>query len=63
MNVIEGLQYAVVGKFAYGWPELSEIRRIVPAQCGIKGECNIGYLRGKHVLIRLTLCQGFIDLS
>lgn len=51
MNVIEGLQYAVVGKLSYGWPDLQELRRIIRAQVGIKGECNIGLLRDKHVLI------------
>lgn len=63
MNLIEGLQYAVVGKFSYGWPELQELRRIIPPQYGIKGECNIGLFRDKHVLIRLTLLEDFINLS
>lgn len=31
MNMIEGLQYAVVGKFSFGWPDLNELRRIIPA--------------------------------
>lgn len=43
--------------------ELNEIRRIVPIQCGIKGECTIGYLRDRHVLIRFTLWQNFIEFS
>lgn len=60
MNGIEGLQYAVVCKFSYGWPELQELRRIILIQYGIKGECNIGYLRDRHVLIRLALWQDFI---
>lgn len=38
MNMIEGLQYAVVGKFSYGWPELPELRRIIPLQSGVKGD-------------------------
>lgn len=61
MNVIEGLQYAVVEKLYYGSPEIHELRRIIPIQCGIKGECNIGFLRDRHVLIRLTLWQDFLD--
>lgn len=63
MNVIEGLQYAVVCKFSYGWPELQELRRIIPAQCGIKGECNIGLLRDRHILIRRTLWKDFLDFT
>lgn len=55
MNVIEGLQYVVVCKFSYGWPELQELRQIIPAQCRIKGKCNVGFLRDMHVLVRLTL--------
>lgn len=57
MNMIEGLQYAVIGKLSYGWPDLQQLRGMIPGQCGIKGECNIGVLRDKHVLIRMTLCE------
>ncbi|KAH0725267.1 hypothetical protein KY284_001132 [Solanum tuberosum] len=32
MNIMENLQYAVIGKFSYGWPELDELRRIIPKQ-------------------------------
>ncbi|KAH0669203.1 hypothetical protein KY285_023362 [Solanum tuberosum] len=53
MNILEDLQYAVIGKFSYGWPELEELRTIIPRQCNIKGECKIGLLRNRHVLIRL----------
>lgn len=55
MNIIEGLQYAVVCKFSYGCPDLQEIQRIHPFQCRIKGECDIVFLRDRHVLIRQTL--------
>lgn len=61
MNVIEGLQYVVVGKFAYEWPELLEIRRIVPSQYGIKGECNITSLEIDIFLFDSHLWQDFID--
>lgn len=62
MNIIEGFQYDVVGKFSYGWPELQELHRIIPPQCGVKGECNVGFFRDMHVLIRLTLLEDFINL-
>lgn len=29
MNAIEGLQYAVLGKFSYGWPKLQELHCII----------------------------------
>lgn len=63
MNVIEGLQYAVVGKLSYGWPDLQQLRRMIPGQCGTKGECNIGVLRDKHVLNRMTLWEHFISFK
>lgn len=63
MNIIEGLQYAVVGKFSYVWLELQELHRIIPLLCRIKGECNVGFFRDRHVLIRLTLLEDFINLT
>lgn len=63
MNVIEGLHYAVLGKLSYGWPELQELRRIVPVQYGIKGECNIGFFRDGLVLICLSLWEDYITLT
>lgn len=63
MNIIEVLQYAVIGKFSYGCPELQELRSLIPTQCGIKGECNIGFLRDRHVLIRLTLLEEYVNFT
>lgn len=63
MNIMENLQYDVVGKFSYGWPEVDELRKAIPAQCGIKGECQIGFFRNRHVLIQLTLKKDFINLT
>jgi len=62
MNILEDLQYAVIGKFSYGWPELEELRTILPHQCNIKGECKIGLLRNRHILIRLDQKADFINL-
>ncbi|XP_059281156.1 uncharacterized protein LOC132034819 [Lycium ferocissimum] len=33
MNLLQNLQFAVVSKFSYGWPELEELRTIILAQC------------------------------
>lgn len=38
MNIMENIQYTVVGKFSYGWPELEDLRVHIPKQCNIKGE-------------------------
>ncbi|KAG5590313.1 hypothetical protein H5410_040827 [Solanum commersonii] len=32
MNILENVQYAVVGKFTYGWPKLDELRKIISQQ-------------------------------
>ncbi|XP_060183209.1 uncharacterized protein LOC132613179 [Lycium barbarum] len=62
MERMQKLQYAVIGKFSYGWPEMEELRTTVPAQCGIKGQCEIGLFRHRRVLIRLSLREDFINL-
>ncbi|KAH0746831.1 hypothetical protein KY285_008488 [Solanum tuberosum] len=49
MNTIENLQYAVIGKFSYGWPDLEELRIQIPKQCNVKGDCKIGLLRNRAV--------------
>lgn len=30
MNTIENLQYTVIGKFSYGWPDLEELQYQIP---------------------------------
>ncbi|WMV40633.1 hypothetical protein MTR67_034018 [Solanum verrucosum] len=30
MIINEDLQYAFIGKFSYGWPEIQELRRLIP---------------------------------
>lgn len=30
MNIIENLQYLVVSKLSYGWPEISKLRELIP---------------------------------
>lgn len=48
------LQYSVIGKFSYGWPETQNLRRLVPKQCELKGEVNIELLTNRYILIRTT---------
>nr|XP_009786979.1 PREDICTED: uncharacterized protein LOC104235009 [Nicotiana sylvestris] len=62
MNQIERLEFAVVGKFTYDWSDLEELRKIIPQQCGVKGGCQIGLFRSKHILIRLSLQEDFVNL-
>ncbi|WMV25922.1 hypothetical protein MTR67_019307 [Solanum verrucosum] len=62
MIVNENLEYAVIGKFSYGWPDIQYLRKLIPKQCELKGECNIGLLSNIHVLIRATLLEDYVHL-
>ncbi|KAH0729949.1 hypothetical protein KY289_001137 [Solanum tuberosum] len=50
MNIMENLQYVVIGKFSYECLELDELRRIIPKQCNIKGACQIELVMKHHRL-------------
>lgn len=62
MNIIENLQYAIVGKFSFGWPKLDDLRIQISKQCNIKGECKIGLLRNRHILFRLSHMEDFVNI-
>lgn len=36
--------------------------RLIPAQCDIKRNCQVGFFRPQHVLIRLSLMEDFVNL-
>lgn len=63
MDVVGNLQHAVVGKFSYGWPKMDELKSIIPTQCNIKGDCQIGLFRNRHALIKLSLKENFINVT
>lgn len=52
----------MIGKFSYGWPELEELRIQIPKQCNIKGDCKNGLLRNRHVLMRFSRQDDFINM-
>ncbi|KAG5587938.1 hypothetical protein H5410_048372 [Solanum commersonii] len=62
MNILENLQYAVVGKFSYGAPDINEIRDLIPKQCGLSGSCQIVLLRNRHVMIRCDRMEDYIKI-
>ncbi|KAG5591557.1 hypothetical protein H5410_042071 [Solanum commersonii] len=62
MIINENLEYAVIGKFSYGWPDIHELRSAIPKQCEMKGECKIGLLCNRHVLIRASLLEDYVHL-
>ncbi|KAH0717073.1 hypothetical protein KY285_013104 [Solanum tuberosum] len=62
MIINEDLQYAVVAKFSYGWPDIQDLRRLIPKQCELKGEVNIGLLSNRYILIRATRLDDYVNL-
>ncbi|KAG5575874.1 hypothetical protein H5410_056008 [Solanum commersonii] len=62
MIIKEKLEFAVIRKFSYGWPEIHELRKIIPKQCDLKGKCNIGLLSNRHVLIRASNLEDYVNL-
>lgn len=62
MIINKNLEYAVVGKFSYGWPDIQDLRKLIPKQCELKGECKIGLLSNRYVLIRASLLEDYVHL-
>ncbi|KAK4723627.1 hypothetical protein R3W88_026406 [Solanum pinnatisectum] len=62
MIIKENLEFAVIGKFLYGWPEIQELQKLIPKQCEMRGECNIGLLSNRHVLIRTSCLEDYVSL-
>ncbi|XP_060194982.1 uncharacterized protein LOC132624180 [Lycium barbarum] len=62
MIIKEKLQYAVMGKFSYGWPDVKELKTLIPKQCGLKGEAIIGLLSNRYVLIRASSLEDYVTL-
>ncbi|KAK4348312.1 hypothetical protein RND71_031067 [Anisodus tanguticus] len=58
----QDIKLAVVGKFSHGWPEIGLLRTLIPKQCGLKAEVNIGLLCDRHVLIRCTIAEDYDTL-
>lgn len=58
----EQLQYAVVGKFFYGSPDIHALRRLIPQQCDLKGAVNIGVLNNRYILIRVSRIEDYVHL-
>lgn len=62
MIINEDLQFAIIGKFSYGWPEIQDLRRLISKQCELKGDVNIGLLSNRYILIRFTLLEDYVTL-
>ncbi|KAG5613744.1 hypothetical protein H5410_013568 [Solanum commersonii] len=62
MIINEELQYAVIGKFSYGWSDIQDLRKLILKQCDLKREMNIGLLSNRYILIRATLLEDYVSL-
>ncbi|PHU18093.1 hypothetical protein BC332_13788 [Capsicum chinense] len=58
----EGLHQAVIIKFAYEKSVLSELRKLLPKQFDVKGNCNIGQLDFRHLLVRFDRYDDFVQV-
>ncbi|KAG5631165.1 hypothetical protein H5410_002882 [Solanum commersonii] len=61
MIIKEKLNFVVIGKFSYGWPEINDLRKIIPEQCDLKEECNIRLSSNKHVLLRASFLNVYAN--
>ncbi|KAK4707352.1 hypothetical protein R3W88_033079 [Solanum pinnatisectum] len=34
----EELEFVVIGKLSYGWPDIQDLRKLIPTQCELKGD-------------------------
>ncbi|KAG5630892.1 hypothetical protein H5410_002609 [Solanum commersonii] len=62
MIVNEDLEYAIVGKFSYGWLDIQELRKIIPKQCELKEDVNICLLCNRYVIILTSSMEDYINL-
>lgn len=62
MIAIEQLQFFGIGKFSYGSPGINDLRILIPQQCKLKEDVNIGLLSNRYILIRASLMVDYVHL-
>lgn len=62
INVTEGFQYAVIGRFSSEQLDLDDLRLQRPKQFTMKGGYNISLLRNHHILIRFDKVTDFVNV-
>ncbi|KAH0689108.1 hypothetical protein KY289_016466 [Solanum tuberosum] len=62
MIIKENLEFVVIDKFSYGWPEIQDLRKLIPKHCELRRECKIGLLSNRHVLIRASCLEDYVNL-
>ncbi|KAG5598535.1 hypothetical protein H5410_029905 [Solanum commersonii] len=56
----EGLHQAMVFKLSHGAPDLNVLRSILPKHLGTKGNCLIGLLAPRQILLRFDLYEDYV---
>ncbi|KAG5572954.1 hypothetical protein H5410_062720 [Solanum commersonii] len=56
----EGLHQVVVFKLSHGAPDLKVLRSILPKHLGTKGNCLIGLLAPRQILLRLDQYEDYV---
>ncbi|KAH0697025.1 hypothetical protein KY290_014455 [Solanum tuberosum] len=56
----EGLHQAMVFKLSHGAPNLNVLRSILPKHLGTKGNCLIGLLAPRQILLRFDLYEDYV---
>ncbi|KAG5607774.1 hypothetical protein H5410_029266 [Solanum commersonii] len=56
----EGLHQAVVFKLSYGAPDLNVLRSILPKHLDTKGNCLIGLLAPRQILLRFDIYEDYV---
>ncbi|KAG5582925.1 hypothetical protein H5410_053552 [Solanum commersonii] len=49
----EGLHQAIIIKFSFDTLEVKDLRTVLPKHLGIKGNCLVGLLARRHILLRI----------
>ncbi|KAH0749274.1 hypothetical protein KY290_028506 [Solanum tuberosum] len=56
----EGLHQAVIIKFSSDTLEVKDLRTILPKHLGIKGNCLVGLLARRHILVRIDQYEDYV---
>lgn len=62
MIINKNLQFVVIDKFSYAGRDFQDLKRRIPKQCDLKGECNIGVLNNKHILTRASNMEDYVHI-
>jgi len=56
----EGLHQAVIIKFSSDTLEVKDLRTVLPKHLGIKGNCLVGLLARRHILLRIDQYEDYV---